>query len=111
MFEISRQGAIDVVAGELPLNAENAEALMRAFEKCLADGQPRAVLDLQAVPLIDSVGLETLLDIQDSFEQRTGSLKLASPNPLCSDILIATGIDNHFEVYPEVKSAVASFLQ
>ena len=111
MFEHSRQGAIDVVGGELPLNGENAEALTRAFDECLAGGQPRAVLDLQEVSLIDSVGLETLLDIQESFEQRTGSLKLASPNPLCGDILAATGLDNHFEVYPEVKSAVASFLQ
>jgi len=111
MFQRSRQGAINIVGGELPLNAENAELLTKTLEECFTDGQPRAVLDLQEVPLIDSHGLETLLDIQESFEQRTGSLKLAAPNPLCGDILAATGIDNHFEIYPEVKTAVASFLQ
>ena len=69
------------------------------------------VLDLQEVALIDSAGLEMLLDIQEDFEQRAGSLKLAAPNPLCNDIMHATGVANRFEIYREVKMAIGSFLQ
>ncbi|MFV1967281.1 MAG: STAS domain-containing protein [Pirellulaceae bacterium] len=111
MFKRSKQGAINVITGEAPITTEDLEVLSDALEACLADGQPRVVLDLQEVPLIDSAGLELLLDVQEDFEQRAGTLKLAAPNPLCNDIMQATGVANHFEIYREVKTALGSFLQ
>ena len=111
MFSRSRQGAVHVIGGEMPLNAENATHLSNVLEECLRERPPWAVLDLRKVPLLDSFGLETLLDVQDKFTRHVGLLKLAAPNPLCQDILTVTGVVHSFEVYPEVKEAVASFLQ
>ena len=111
MFKHSKQGAINVITCGAPIINENLEALGDTIESCLSDGQPKAVLDLQGVAVLDSVGLERLLEIQDNFEQRAGTVKLAAATPLCRDILDATGVANHFEVYPEVKTAIGSFLQ
>ena len=110
MFRRTRQGAVNIISGNLPLNQENAESLVSALQQCFGEGPPRAVFDMQEVPLIDSIGLERLLDMQESFASRAGSLKLAGPNQLCRDILNVTGIANQFEIYRELKSAVGSFV-
>jgi anti-anti-sigma factor len=111
MFKRKKQGAVNVVTGNVPLTGEHAQALSLCLAECLVDGQPKAVLEMQSVPLIDSAGLELLLDMQDQFERRAGTLKLAAPSPLCRDILAVTGVANRFEMYREVKSAIGSFVQ
>ena len=111
MFERVTQGAVDVIQGDAPLNAERAEEVALLLKRCLASGRPYVVLDLDKVPLIDSVGLELLLDFQERLQQLGGALKLAAVNPLCSDILEATGIRGSFEVFPEALFAVGSFVR
>jgi anti-sigma B factor antagonist len=110
MFRRTRQGAINIVAGNSPLNAESSEYLANAMEQCFGEGAPSIVLDMSEIPLLDSAGLESLLAIQESIEARSGTIKLAGPNALCRDILSVTGLANHFEIHREVKSAVGSFL-
>lgn len=111
MFKQSKQGSINVIGGTVPLNGDSLELMDNAFADCLNEGQPHAVLDLRNVPLIDSAGLERLLDLRDRFQKKTGILKLAGANPLCQDILSVTGVGLQFEVYPEVSQAVGSFIK
>lgn len=111
MFKHSKQGAVTVIRGTIPLSGDALDLLDEAFAGCLSEGQPHAVLDLRAVPLIDSAGLERLLDLRDRFERKAGVLKLAGANPLCSDILSVTGVGVYFEVFPELSQAVGSFIQ
>jgi anti-anti-sigma factor len=92
MFECVTQGAVDVIRGDVPLCAERVEEVSRLVDECLASGRPYVVLDFEKVPLVDSVGLELLLDSQERLQQLGGALKLASLSPLLSDILVATGI-------------------
>ena len=110
MFRKTRQGAINIIAGSVPLNSECAEPLTQAFEQCFGDGPPCIVLDLSEVPLIDSIGLELLLTLQERVEANAGIVKLAAPSPLCRDILNVTGLIHQFEIHREAKSAVGSFL-
>ncbi|MEO8493605.1 MAG: STAS domain-containing protein [Planctomycetota bacterium] len=111
MFKHSKQGAINVISGTLPLCGDALDLLDKAFAGCLSEGQPHAVLDLRGVPLIDSAGLERLLDLRDRFQRKSGVLKLAGANPLCRDILSVTGVESYFEVLPGVSQAVGSFIQ
>ena len=111
MFTLEKHGVVDVIGGEEPLTLQNTEQLSSLLEECLEAGQPTAVLDLRKTKLIDSVGLELVLDAQEKFRRRGGGLKIAAPNPLCRDILMATGLDERFEVFPEVAEAVRSFLR
>jgi anti-anti-sigma factor len=111
MFTRGKQGAVDVVSGDDPMTVDYVPRLLRLLQECGAQGQPRAVLDMDRVPLMDSAGLEMLLDVQEDFQRRGGTLKLAVRNPLCREILAATGVGGHFEVYLEAASAVGSFVQ
>jgi len=109
MFRSKKQGAVHVVSGSVCLSQEIADDVRVVFADCLSQGQPRIVLDLEFVPLMDSSGLELLLDTQDECARRGGTLRLAAPNPLCRDILVATGVADHFEVHEDVLTAVGSF--
>lgn len=111
MFERERMGTIDVIQGVDALVAEHLEPFVELLDQCANEGQPRAVLDLRDVPLIDSAGLETLLDMQEKFEGCGGALKLLVSNGLCKDILDATGVDSRFEVFGDTREAVGSFVE
>lgn len=109
MFERGRTGAVDLVRGADPIHAPSLKQLSAVFDDCLAHGQPRLVLDLEKVPLIDGQGLELLLEYQERCVERGGAMKLAAPNALCSDILLVTDVASRFDVFRDCVSAVGSF--
>ncbi len=111
MFAIRCQGAVEVIVPNVPLTGEHADELRETVQHCLSDGLPMVVLNLHDVPLIDSAGLESLLDIRDSVHSRGGSVKLAALTPLSQEILRVSGVVEHFEVFPDDKAAVRSFVQ
>ncbi len=111
MFAIKCQGAVEVIVPNVPLVGESAVELRETVEHCLSDGLPMVVLNLHDVPLIDSVGLESLLDVQDAVRERGGSIKLAALTSLSQDILRVTGVAEQFEIFPDDKAAVRSFVQ
>jgi anti-sigma B factor antagonist len=111
MFAVKSQGAVEVIVPNVPLKGEYVEELRETVQYCLADGIPMLVLNLHDVPLLDSAGLESLLDIRDLVEKRGGTVKLASPPPLTQDILRVTGLGQQFEVFADEKSAVRSYIQ
>lgn len=109
MWQRNRHGAVDIVSGDSSLTKDNAAALQREFEFCLTAGQPRLVFDCCQVPLIDSAGLELLLDTHDACRRRGGQFQLAGLNTLCSDILQATGLAHQFEIHADSVTAAGSF--
>jgi anti-anti-sigma factor len=111
MFAVKSQGAVEVIVPNAPLKGECVEELLETVHHCLADGLPMLVLNLHDVPLLDSTGLESLLDIRDLVEKRGGTVKLASPPPLSEDILRVSGVGQQFEIFTDEKSAVRSFVQ
>ncbi len=111
MLNVKPQGAVDVVQLSGPLNHENADRLVETVQSGLAEGQPMVVLDMSDVPLMDSAGLEALMDVHDAVLLKGGAVKLAAPTQLCAEVLHVTGVAGHFETYKEVKLAVGSFVQ
>lgn len=111
MFEHTRQGAVDVVFGGDPLHGDHVERLRALLECITEDGQPHVVLDLQGVPLIDSAGLELLLDMHEEYQRLGGTLKLAGVNSLCGEILRVAGVGQLFEIYRDAGAAVGSFVK
>jgi anti-anti-sigma factor len=109
MYTHKRTGAIDTISGTLPLIAENHSAFLNAFEGCFKQGQPRIVVDLSQVPLIDSVGLETILDLRDQCQQRGGAIVLARPNALCRDILRINGMEHEVSIFEDTVTAMGNF--
>jgi anti-anti-sigma factor len=111
MFAVKTQGAVEVIVPNVPLKGEYVDELRETVEHCLTDGLPMLVLNLHDVALLDSAGLELLLDIHDQVQNRGGAVKLASLTPLSQDILRLTGVGEHFEIFPDEKAAVRSFVQ
>lgn len=109
MVELEKHGAVHVIRGDAPLNADVVEQFAERLEECLHDGLPRIVVDLAKVPLIDSAGLELLLDYRDKCQRSGGDLKLAALNRLCEEILFVTGVEQEIEVVPETLRAIGSF--
>jgi anti-anti-sigma factor len=110
MFERAKQGVVNVISGDDPLNVDSLSEVTQLLDECIAEGQPRIVIDFQAIPLIDSAGLELLLDVYDQCVQRGGMLCLAGPNCLCRDILRITGVAERSEIHEDALSAVGSFV-
>jgi anti-sigma B factor antagonist len=111
MFEHKCQGAVDVITGGDRISGEHVGELAEMLEARLADGQPHVVLDMQGVVIIDSSGLQLLLDSLEKFQRYGGALKLANAGPLCRDVLKATGVGSRFEIFGDTRAAVRSFVQ
>jgi anti-anti-sigma factor len=110
MFEHKRQGAIDVIGGGDRLSGDRVPVLADVLDSCAKRGQPRVVLDLQTIALMDSAGLELLLSTHEEFQRSGGALKLANAGALCSEVLKVTGVGARFEIFGDTGSAVRSFL-
>jgi anti-anti-sigma factor len=111
MFAIKSQGAVEVIVPNVPLKNEYVPELLETVQHCLPDGLPMLVLNLHDVPLLDSAGLESLLDVRDLVQQRGGAVKLAALTPLAQDILRVSGVARQFEIFADEKAAVRSFVQ
>ncbi len=111
MFQIESQGAVELITPSEALNHENAESLLEMIANQSFSGQPMVVLDLSNVPLVDSAGLEALLDVQQNLREASGTLKLAGLTPLCTDVFRITGLSERFEIYADTKQAVRSFVR
>jgi anti-sigma B factor antagonist len=109
MFEQTRQGAVSVISGDEPLNAETVDSVRELLNSCTAEGRPAVVIDMKKIPLIDSAGLELLVESRQKCISRGGIVQLAAPDQLCRDILRVTGVDNLFELHDDVVAAVGSF--
>lgn len=109
MYPCKRSGSIDTISGSQPLTRDHQASFLNAIEGCFGNGQPRIVFDMSLIPLIDSVGLDTMLEARDRCHKLGGSLVVARPNPLCSDILRINGIDKEINIYEDVVKAMGSF--
>lgn len=111
MINFKSQGAVDVIKPMEPLNHENATDFAETIEARLSKGLPMVVLDMSEVALIDSAGLNSLLDVQEALQAQGGIMKLAAVPQLCQEILRITGVEQRFEIHFDTKKAVGSFVQ
>jgi anti-anti-sigma factor len=111
MFVHKQQGAVDVISGGDRISGEHVAELSSALESRLGTGLPQIVLDLHGVALIDSSGLELLLDYQEKCQRMGGALKLANVGALCREVFKATGVGARFEIFRDSGGAVRSFVQ
>ena len=111
MFQQNCQGAVDVISGGDRISGEHVAELSAVLESRVERGQPQIVLDLQSIVVIDSAGLELLLDFQEKCQRMGGALKLANVGTLCREVLKATGVGARFEMFRDSGGAVRSFVQ
>lgn len=111
MYQKSKSGAVDVITATAPIIEDAPTELADVLTNSLTAGRPMAVLDMSQVELIDSQGLEGLVEQTKRFAEYGGGLRIASITPLVADVLRITGVAERVDSYPSVPSAVSAFLE
>jgi len=83
--------------------ADRFEAFVPGLERT------NVVLDLDNTEMLDSAGLESLLNVHDKLRHQGGDVKIATTNAANRKILEITRLDHQLEVFSSVIDAVKSF--
>lgn len=102
-------GSIDVVKAPPTLSAANCDELANSLRSNISRHRVHIVLDMSSTALMDSQGLEMLLDHNEACLRRGGEIVLANPTPLCAEILDLTGVDRKLNCHQDLRSALGSF--
>ena len=95
--------------GRLTLG-EDTVLLREQVRALISKGQKRILLNLQAVPYIDSSGLGELVSAFTAARRDGGELKLLNLGKHVHGLLQITKLYTVFEVYDDEATAVRSFL-
>ena len=106
----SKLGVAVYIAPDAALIEETLPAFKAAIAENSGEGHFHLVVNMHQVNYIDSCCLEYLSDLASELRLGGGSLRIAGPNPLCSDILHITRIDELVHVYADIESAGRSFM-
>jgi len=105
-----KHGAVTSLMPRGPITADDADQLKSQLLSVRSKSLGRLVLDLSAVPFIDSRGLEALLDVTDELAKSGQALKLCGANEVMREVLELTDLASMFEHFDDVNSGVRSFL-
>ena len=104
------QGAVTVLKPDGPLLESDAAQFKTTAVQVLQATLGRVVIDMSAIPFVDSKGLEALLDVTDEMAHSGQSLKLCATNKTVREVLELTELVSLFEHFDDMNSAVRSFL-
>ena len=109
-IDIRSQGNVKVIKlrGRLTLG-ESVDRMGQTVNDLFNAGEPRLVVDLGDVSMVDSSGIGLLVRCLAGAKQRSGSLKLLNPSKFAVQTLRMTGLLHLFEVFDNEEQAVASF--
>lgn len=86
-----------------------SDAELTSARNSLEDtGINKAVLDLRAVPYMDSTGLAFVVELHKSLVSRGGQLSLARPNHRIREVLQMTRIAEIIPIFDDVEDAEAA---
>jgi anti-sigma B factor antagonist len=92
-----------LVSGEPVAQFENA------FQSALADGYIFLILDLEALPYIDSSGIGSVVNALRQSTKVGGNARLVNPSSFVTKTFKMVGILSLFGVYPTVAEALDSY--
>ena len=95
------------VDGKIIGNTVNT--LKREMDKQIEQGEGRLILDLTAVPLLDSSALGTIIATLQALRKMDGKLVLLNPQKAVMNVLQVTRLNTILEIYHDEESATAAF--
>lgn len=105
-----RQGAVTVVRPEGALLEADADQVRAALLQTASANLGRVVLDMEAIPFVDSRGLEVLVEVSEELSEGGQVLKLCCANKTVREVLELTELSGLFEHFTDATSAARSFL-
>ena len=111
-MQIEERSAGDVIIldlkGKMTLG-EGDEALKDKINSLLASGKKKLLLNLEAVPYIDSAGLGEVVRTYTTVSRQGGSLKLLNLTKRIEDLLSITKLLTVFDTFDSEAEAVKSY--
>jgi anti-sigma B factor antagonist len=89
------------------LSGELGLAAAPALREQLLNLPGQLIIDLSGVRGADASGLAVLVGSARRARLLGGFLRLAAPSMAVAGVLAATGIDEHLDIFPTVKAAIA----
>ncbi len=90
---------------------ENDAAAAKAkLMSTVAASLGRFVVDLSAVPYVDSKGLEALVEVTEELGRGGQALRLCCANKTVREVMEITDLASLFEHFEDTNTAVRSFL-
>ena len=88
---------------------EGDELLKDKISSLVSQGKKKILLNLEAVPYIDSAGLGEIVRTYTSISRQGGKLKLLNVSKRIQDLLVITKLITIFDSYDGEAEAVKSF--
>ena len=105
-----RSGAVIVLKPEGPLLEADAAVLKKKLMATLGASLGRFVVDMSAVPYVDSKGLEALVEVTEEMSRSGQALRLCAANKTMREVLELTDLASLFDHFEDTNTAVRSFL-
>ncbi len=106
---INKYGDVAVLTVKDDLAGDSVEQFLERANQTISDGINQLVIDCGKLHVLDSHGLEALLELQTRCEELLGSVKLCAVDESCTKILEMTRLATRFESYDDLDAAVKSF--
>lgn len=90
------------------LDLATAAEVKKAILEAVDGGRPQVVVDLKAVPFIDSSGLGALIGGLRAARTAGGDLRIANPGPQARMILELTTLDRVLATHDTIEAALAA---
>ena len=105
-IECSKQAGVELVRPQGLLVGADADALESKVQQLFDAGGREVIIDMSGIALVDSCGLETLLNLAERQIRNGRSLKLAGATPVLQEVLELTELAPLFQCYRDVEAAV-----
>ncbi|MDQ1712879.1 MAG: anti-sigma factor antagonist [Frankiaceae bacterium] len=105
-IETARSGRHVVLAVNGEVDVATAPALRHLLTEALTES-PSIVIDLDAVPFMDSTGLGVLVGACNRARVAGSTLVLARPQPIVRNALRLVQVDTVIDVYDSLEDALA----
>jgi len=108
--QLRRAGEVAVLQCEGPIvSGADAEHLEQTICSELDEGTRHLVLEVSAVPRVDSSGLGMMVRLVMRARKAGGDLKIACPPAFVTSLLEMTRLSTLFHVFPSEQEAVVSY--
>jgi anti-anti-sigma factor len=102
-------GPISVLSVRGDINSNTLRELVERADQVLNKGYHDLIIDLHEVNYISSGGLVAIQRIMGRAAERGGKTVLAGVTPRVAQVLDVMGFSQHFNIFPDVAAAQASF--
>src|ERR671917_441634 len=100
------QGAVIILKPEGPLVELDAAVVKQRLLQTLNSTLGRFVVDMSAIPYVDSKGLEILVDVTEEMGRSGQALRMCGANKTVREVLELTDLASHFEHFTDANTAV-----